>query len=102
MVNCSNAAAGVDHGELIAINGDENAKYDNSSDREEDVGDGGGAGDEVIKLSRCVFARQMFYLTNEILRWWRGMGMLMVRARKTLWAFDPGQHYREIGNYIML
>ena len=50
------AAAGVDHGEYIVIDGDENANDENSSDGEEDVGAGGGAGDEVIKLSRCVLA----------------------------------------------
>ena len=46
----SKAATVVDHGELIAIDGDENAIYDNSSDREGDVRAGAGAGDDVIKL----------------------------------------------------
>ena len=41
---------------MIAIDVDANANYDNSRDREDDVGAGGGAGDEVIQLSRCVYA----------------------------------------------
>ena len=45
---------------MVAIDGDENAKYGNSSDREEDIAAGGGAGDEVIKVSRCVFAAVIF------------------------------------------
>ena len=44
------AAAGVDHGEFIVIRSDENAKYNNSSDGEEDVGAGAGFDDEVITL----------------------------------------------------
>ena len=39
---------------------DENAKYDNSSDGEEDIGAGAGVGDEVIKLKRYVFATLIF------------------------------------------
>lgn len=38
------------------IDVDENVKCENRSDREMDVEAGGGASDEVIKLSRCVFA----------------------------------------------
>ena len=55
----SKAATGVDHGEMITINSDVNAKYDNSRDREDDVRAGGGAGDEVNKLSRCVYASRI-------------------------------------------
>ena len=44
------AAAGVDHGEFIVIRIDEDAKYDDSSDGEEDVGAGAGVDDEVITL----------------------------------------------------
>ena len=51
---------GVDHGEYIVIDGHENANDDKSSDGEEDVGAGGGAGDEVIKLTRCVLAAPIF------------------------------------------
>ena len=47
----SKTAAGVDHCEMIAIDDDVNSKYDNSRDREDVVGAGGGAGDEVNKLS---------------------------------------------------
>ena len=56
----SKAAAGIDHGELIAIDGDEKAKYGNSSDRVKAVGAGGGACDENINLSRCVFATEIY------------------------------------------
>ena len=58
------ATAGVDHGEYIVIDGDENANNENSSDGKEDVGAGGGAGDEVIKLSRCVFAALIVMFTK--------------------------------------
>ena len=58
----SGAAAGVGHRELIATDGNVNSKYDNTRDREDDVGAGGGASDEAIKLSRCVFAAQMIYV----------------------------------------
>ena len=54
------AATCVDHGEMIAIDSDVNAKYDNSRDREDDVRAGGGAGDEVNKMSRCVYALRIF------------------------------------------
>ena len=62
----SMAATSVDHGEMIAIDSDVNAKYDNSRDREDDVRAGGGAGDEVNKLSRCVYASRIVCLAREI------------------------------------
>ena len=54
------AATGVDHGEMIAIDSDVNAKYDNSRHREDDERAGGGAGDKVNKLSRCAYASRIF------------------------------------------
>ena len=45
---------------MITIDGDVNAKYGNSRDREDDVGAGSGAGDEVIKMSQCVYASLIF------------------------------------------
>ena len=48
--NNSKDAECVYHGEFIVIGGDENAKDQNSSDREEDVGAGAGTRDELVNL----------------------------------------------------
>ena len=72
------------------IDGDENANDKNSSDGEGDVGAGAGASDDFIKLKRCVFAAPFCVFGTGGIHWWLGMGLLMVRSRKTMWVFDPG------------
>ena len=76
-----------------------NAKYDNTRDREDDVGAGGGVGDEVNKLSRCVYASRISMLgTGDATVVAENGNTDCSRAKTDL----SGQQYREIENDIIL
>ena len=74
------------------IDGDEKANNEYSSNGDEDVGAGAGARGKFFNSYRCVFATLLVLLrTRNTALVQRGMGMLIVRTSKTIWAFDAGE-----------